>query len=122
MEELDIRQKFHEGISKTKPFVEKAVEIITEVYKMGFDAGFGLWKDLGQKDIDSWHFQLKENIYDSFDDWNMHYFVCLMKDGSTQSFVGGQDECDDGSIQKSIDIIGAGYEWEIDDILFWKEI
>lgn len=39
---------------------------------------------LEAKEINTWHPQKNEDIYDAVKDWNLHVFVCLMDDGTVQ--------------------------------------
>lgn len=66
-----------------------------------------------------WHKQSDEDIYDSFNDWSLHRFACIMKDGTVQRFTGILDECYDGSINKHVDCDADGFE--CDDIEYWIE-
>lgn len=40
------------------------------------------------KEVDTWHLQEKENIYDAVKDWSLQTFACVMKDGTIQKFTG----------------------------------
>ena len=66
-----------------------------------------------------WHRQSDEDIYDAFNDWSLHEFACIMKDGTVQKFTGILDECYDGSINKHVDCGVDGFE--CDDIEYWLE-
>jgi len=77
---------------------------------------------LEAKEVGFWHKQSEEDIDDSFNDWSLHRFVCLMKDGSIQEFTGMLDECYDGSINLHLDCVNDEYDWEYDDIIFWIEV
>lgn len=71
------------------------------------------------KEINTWHLQKNEDIYDAVKDWSLYSFVCLMDDGSIQKFTGIRDECADGSINIHIDAIDDKYD--TDNIIFWIE-
>jgi len=71
------------------------------------------------KEINTWHLQKNEDIYDAVKDWSIHSFVCLMDDGTVQKFTGIRSECYDGSINTHIDAIND--EYGIDNIIFWIE-
>jgi len=66
-----------------------------------------------------WHDNEKEDIWDSFDDWEFHHFICMMKDGNVVTFRGICDETADGEIHKHIDCTDADYN--TDDIRCWVE-
>lgn len=67
-----------------------------------------------------WHDNEKEDIWDSFDDWEYHTFTCRMKDGNVVKFIGFYDETAEGEICKHIECTDADYG--TDDIHFWTEI
>ncbi len=72
------------------------------------------------KGIDSWHLQEKEDIYDAVKDWSSQTFVCIMKDGSIQKFIGNLDEDYEGHINAHI--YGANDDYDnVDDIVKWIE-
>lgn len=72
------------------------------------------------KDMDTWHLQEKENIYDAVKDWNLHTFACVMKDGTIQKFTGSRDEDYEGHI--NVYICGANDDYDnVDDIVKWIE-
>ena len=74
------------------------------------------------KKNNSQHLQSNEDIYDSFNDWNMHSFICLMNDETVREFTGILAECYDGSINKHIHCVDDDYDWEFDDIMYWIEM
>lgn len=72
------------------------------------------------KEVDTWHLQEKENIYDAVKDWSLHTFACVMKDGTIQKFTGILDEDYEGHINAHI--IGANDDYDnVDDIVKWIE-
>lgn len=73
------------------------------------------------KEVEIWHLQEKENIYDAINDWSLHTFVCLMKDGTIQKFNGICDEDCEGHINTHIDGVNDDYD-NVDDIVKWIEI
>ena len=75
------------------------------------------------KEINTWHLQKNEDIYDSLKDWSLHTFICLMDDGTIQKFTGICCECADGSINKHIDAIDDTIDakYDVNDIIFWIE-
>lgn len=68
----------------------------------------------------SWNKQSEKDIWDSFSDWSLHRFVCLMKDNKICEFTGMWDESADGS--RSMYLSDINDEYEIDDIVLWIEI
>lgn len=70
--------------------------------------------------ISQWMLQSKNDIYDSFDDWDYHTFICIMKDGKEARAHGIADEGYEGSCSKYISFEDDDYE--IDDIVYWLEI
>ena len=72
------------------------------------------------KEVDTWHLQEKENIYDAVKDWNLHTFACVMKDGTIQKFTGNMDEDYEGHI--NVYICGTNDDYDdVDDIVKWIE-
>ena len=69
--------------------------------------------------ISQWKLQSENDIYDSFNDWDLHSFICLMKDGKETTATGICDEDSLGFCSKYVDIEGS---YETDDILFWTEV
>lgn len=70
------------------------------------------------KDVDTWHLQEKENIYDAVKDWSLHTFACIMKDGTIQKFTGNLDEDYEGHI--NVHIHGANDDYDnVNNIVKW---
>ncbi len=65
--------------------------------------------------ISQWHLQDDEDIYDSINDWDMHDYLLIMKDGTELKASGYADE--GFTISKNINFNGR-----VEDILFWLEI
>ena len=72
------------------------------------------------KETDAWHSQEKEDIYDAVKDWSSQTFVCIMKDGSIQKFIGNLDEDYEGHINAHIYGTNDDYD-NVDDIVKWIE-
>jgi hypothetical protein len=73
------------------------------------------------KEMETWHLQEKEDIYDAVKDWGLYKFVCIMKDGTIQRFNGCLDEDCEGHINVHINGINDDYD-DVDDIVKWIEI
>ena len=73
------------------------------------------------KDVDTWHLQEKEDIYDAVKDWGLYTFACIMKDGTIQRFNGSLDEDYEGHINVHINGVNDDYD-NVDDIVEWIEI
>lgn len=73
------------------------------------------------KEVETWHLQEKEDIYDAVKDWSLQTFVCVMKDGTIQGFNGCLDEDCEGHINVHIDGINKDYD-NVDDIVKWIEL
>lgn len=73
------------------------------------------------KELDNWHLQSKEDIYDAVKDWGLYKFVCIMKDGTIQRFNGSLDEDCEGHVHVHIDGVNEDYD-NVDDIVYWIEI
>ena len=70
--------------------------------------------------VSQWQLQSEKDIYDSFDDWDYHRFICIMKDNKEVFASGITDEGYEGNVSKSIWFNDESYS--CDDILFWMEI
>ena len=75
---------------------------------------------LEMKEMDTWHLQEKEDIYDAVKDWELHTFACIMKDRTIQKFTGIRDEDGEGHINVHIDGVNDDYD-NVDDIVKWIE-
>ena len=73
------------------------------------------------KEVDTWHLQEKENIYDAVKDWGHYTFACIMKDGTIQRFNGCLDEDCEGGIHTHIDGVNDDYD-NVDDIVKWTDL
>ncbi len=73
-----------------------------------------------EKDVNTWHIQEKENIYDAVKNWGLYTFACVMRDGTIQRFTGNLDEDHEGQINVHIDGVNDGYD-SVDDIVKWIE-
>ena len=72
------------------------------------------------KEVDTWHLQEKEDIYDAVKDWGLYKFACIMKDGTIQRFNGSLDEDCEGHINTHINGVNDDYD-NVDDIVKWIE-
>lgn len=86
-----------------------------------YDGILSFLDTLETKDVDTWHLQEKEDIYDAVKDWGLHTFACVMKDGTIQKFSGIMDEDYEGHIGVNIDGVNDDYD-NVDDIVKWIEI
>lgn len=73
------------------------------------------------KEMETWHLQEKEDIYDAVKNWSLQTFVCIMKDGTIQKFTGNLDEDCDGHINVHIYGVNDDYD-NVDDIVKWIEL
>ena len=73
-----------------------------------------------EREEGQWNKQSERDIWDSFNDWSLHTFECIMNDDTTQQFTGYLDEGYDGSISMYIDCVDDSYD--TDDIVLWREI
>lgn len=88
--------------------------------KEGYVDALSSIQSIGIEDVKTWNSQSEKDIYDSFNDWDYHRFVCLMINGSIQEFVGMCDECSDGSVNKHIYAVNDEYN-DVDNIVYWIE-
>lgn len=73
------------------------------------------------KEVETWHLQEKEDIYNAVKDWSHYTFACVMKDGTIQRFSGMLDEDCEGHISVHIDGVNDDYD-DVDDIVKWIEV
>lgn len=73
------------------------------------------------KEVETWHLQEKENIYDAVKNWSLYTFACIMKDGTIQKFTGNLDEDYEGHINVHIDGVNDDYD-NVDNIVKWIEL
>ena len=72
------------------------------------------------KEMETWHLQEKEDIYNAVKVWSLHTFCCVMKDGTIQKFTSNLDEDCEGHINVHIDGVNDDYD-DVDDIVKWIE-
>ena len=112
-------------IADNKKDIERASHKNLEDYFEGYEDALVLFKEkfldtLEAKEVDTWHLQEKENIYDAVKDWSLYTFACLMKDGTIQRFSGCLAEDCEGHINVHIDGVNNDYD-NVDDIVKWIE-
>lgn len=103
------------------------------VEKLRVLAGYGVWMDC--VDIDTilremaewkdkqyphWNKQEENDIYFAISDWELHNFVCIMKDSQVCTWTGIKDESADGHIETHL--VPDKEQYTIDDIVYWTEI
>jgi len=71
---------------------------------------------------DQWHEQSKDDIYDCINDWNIHYFVCIMVDKQKVFATGICDEDYDGNVSQNLYFDDYDEKYNCDDIKWWQEI
>lgn len=89
-------------------------------YYCGLSKAESILDSIEAKEVDTWHLQEKEDIYDAVKDWRLHTFACIMKDSSIQKFNGCCDEDCEGHINVHIDGVNDDYD-NVDDIVKWIE-
>ena len=112
-------------ITDNKKDIERASHKNLEDYFEGYEDALTLLKQqyldtIEVKEVDTWHLQEKENIYDAVKDWSLQTFACVMKDGTIRKFTGSLDEDYDGHINVHIDGANDDYD-NVDDIVKWIE-
>ena len=79
--------------------------------------------ELGYNKANEWHKQEVDDIYDLISkDWNIRYFICIMKDKSRVTATGNCDEDYDGEVSVNLLFEHDDEKYYIDDIVWWKEI
>ncbi len=113
-------------IADNKKDIERASHKNLEDYFEGYEDALVLFKEkfldtLEVKEVDTWHLQEKEDIYDAVKDWSLYTFACLMKDGTVQKFTGYLDEDCEGHVNAHVDGVNYNYD-DVDDIIKWTEL
>lgn len=91
---------------------------VEESYVNGFSNG----AEFGYK-ANEWHKQEIDDIYDSISkDWDIRYFVCIMKDKNRITATGNCDEGCNGEISVNLFFDHDDDKYYMDDIVWWKEI
>ena len=86
-----------------------------EAYKDGAEFGYNK--------ANEWHKQEVDDIYDLIsEDWSVKYFICIMKDKSQVAATGNCDEGNDGGVSVNLFFEHDDEKYDIDDIVWWKEI
>lgn len=70
-----------------------------------------------------WHKQDTYDIYDLISkDWDIKYFICIMKDKSLVTATGNCDEGCNGEVSVNLAFDYNDEKYLMDDIMWWKEI
>lgn len=108
--------------------IERRINELSQLEKASYEVGLSdaykivlsFLDTLEVKEVNTWHLQEKENIYDAVEDWGLQTFACVMKDGTIQKFTGNLDEDYEGHI--NVHIYGANNDYDnVDDIVKWIE-
>ena len=79
--------------------------------------------EFGYKKANEWHKQDIDDIYDLISkDWDIRYFICIMKDKSRVTAIGNCDECCNGEVSVNLFFEHDDEKYYIDDIVWWKEV
>ena len=83
--------------------------------------------EFGYNKVNEWHKQDIDDIYDLISkDWDIRYFICIMKDKSRVTAMGLCDEGCNGEVRGNLffdhDDEINDEKYYIDDIVWWKEI
>lgn len=83
--------------------------------------------EFGYNKANEWHKQEVDDIYDLISkDWDIRYFICIMKDKSRVTAMGLCDEGCNGEVRGNLffdhDDEINDEKYYIDDIVWWKEI
>ena len=89
--------------------------------KQAFQAGAVLaWNKSNENE---WHKQEVDDIYDLIaEDWDIRYFICIMKDKSRVTAMGLCDEGCNGEVSVNLFFEHDDEKYDIDNIVWWKEI
>lgn len=91
--------------------------------EQGYEDGFQDGAEFGYNKANEWHKQDIDDIYDLISkDWNIRYFICIMKDKSRVTAIGNCDEDCNGEVSVNLFFEYDDEKYYIDDIVWWKEI
>ena len=94
-------------------------EEVQEIAKVTFKDG----AEFGYNKANEWHKQDIDDIYDLISkDWDIRYFICIMKDKSRVTAIGNCDECCNGEVSVNLFFEHDDEKYYIDDIVWWKEV
>lgn len=89
----------------------------------GYEEGFKDGAEFGYNKANEWHKQDIDDIYDLISkDWDIRYFICIMKDKSRVTAIGNCDEGCNGEVSVNLFFEHDDEKYYIDDIVWWKEI
>ena len=79
--------------------------------------------EFGYNKANEWHKQDIDDIYDLIsNDWDIRYFICIMKDKSRVTAIGNCYEGCNGEVSVNLFFEHDDEKYYIDDIVWWKEI
>ena len=88
---------------------------IIQAYQQGAEFGYNK--------ANEWHKQDIDDIYDLISkDWDIRYFICIMKDKRIVAAKGSCDEGYNGEVSINLFFAHDDEKYHIDDIVWWKEI
>ena len=89
----------------------------------GYEEGFKDGAEFGYNKANEWHKQDIDDIYDLISkDWDIRYFICIMKDKSRVTAMGLCDEGCNGEVSVNLFFEHDDEKYYIDDIVWWKEV
>lgn len=101
------------------PYAFCTLDTKCELWKDGFQKG----AEFGYNKANEWHKQDIDDIYDLISkDWDIRYFICIMKDKSRVTAIGNCDEGCNGEVSVNLFFEHDDEKYYIDDIVWWKEI
>lgn len=88
-----------------------------------FEQAYLAGAEFGYNKANEWHKQDIDDIYDLISkDWDIRYFICIMKDKSRVTAIGLCDEGCNGEVSVNLFFEHDDEKYYIDDIVWWKEI
>ena len=101
------------------PYAFCTLDTKCELWKDGFQKG----AEFGYNKANEWHKQDIDDIYDLISkDWDIRYFICIMKDKSRVTAIGNCDEGCNGEVSVNLFFEHDDEKYYIDDIVWWKEV
>lgn len=79
--------------------------------------------EFGYNKVNEWHKQDIDDIYDLISkDWDIRYFICIMKDKSRVTAIGLCDEGCNGEVSVNLFFDHDDEKYSSEDIVWWKEL
>ena len=116
-------EDYRKARKESKDEITKVIKVWSAKEETLHDEGFKDGVKFGYNKANEWHKQETDDIYDLISkDWNVKYFICIMKDKSRVTAMGSCDEGCNGEVSVNLFFEYDDEKYCMDDIVWWKEI